>query len=260
MRHDAYVTCADVYRRLCMDDSLNAYCRRIYLTQDSVLSHSYAVNVLNSEARMDMLRNEERHKAEKKEERMWILLSGTVTLLLAGIVLSDTRLRMQRHKIEELKSRHELELERRRLVSSALVMTEKDNFLESMLGDIAEIKRSPDIRHKLGLLEQSLRLHLSGREDWDVFKAMFDKVHPSFSANLKHGYPRLTEGDIRLAIYLKSGLTTKQIVRMLLLQPDSVKKNRQRLRRHLELDSGVSLETFLRSFDGSGDNPSGFPV
>lgn len=131
-----------------MDDSLNAYCRRIYLTQDSVLSHSYAVNVLNSEARMDMLRNEERHKAEKKEERMWILLSGTVTLLLAGIVLSDTRLRMQRHKIEELKSRHELELERRRLVSSALVMTEKDNFLESMLGDIAEIKRSPDIRHK----------------------------------------------------------------------------------------------------------------
>ncbi len=89
---------------------------------------------------------------------------------------------------------------------------------------------------------------------------MFDKVHPSFSANLKHGYLRLTEGDIRLAIYLKSGLTTKQIVRMLLLQPDSVKKNRQRLRRHLELDSGVSLETFLRSFDGSGDNPSGFPV
>jgi len=243
-----------------MDDSLNAYCRRIYLTQDSVLSHSYAVNVLNSEARMDMLRNEERHKAEKKEERMWILLSGTVTLLLAGIVLSDTRLRMQRHKIEELKSRHELELERRRLVSSALVMTENDNFLESMLGDIAEINRSPDIRHKLGLLEQSLRLHLSGREDWDVFKAMFDKVHPSFSANLKHGYPRLTEGDIRLAIYLKSGLTTKQIARMLLLQPDSVKNNRQRLRRHLELDSGVSLETFLRSFDGSGDNPSGFPV
>ncbi|MDE7343980.1 MAG: hypothetical protein K2N19_08205, partial [Muribaculaceae bacterium] len=59
--------------------------------------------------------------------------------------------------------------------------------------------------------------------------------------------PEVTEGDIRLAIYIRAGLTTKQISRMLLLQPDSVKKNRQRLRRHLHLDSAVSLEDFLRS-------------
>ncbi len=59
--------------------------------------------------------------------------------------------------------------------------------------------------------------------------------------------PAVTEGDIHLAIYLRAGLTSKQISRMLLLQPDSVKKNRQRLRKHLNLSPTDSLEHLLRN-------------
>ncbi len=60
-------------------------------------------------------------------------------------------------------------------------------------------------------------------------------------------HPALTEGDVRLAVYIRAGLTSKQIAQMLLLQPDSVKKNRQRLRRRMNLTSSESLEEVLYS-------------
>lgn len=70
-----------------------------------------------------------------------------------------------------------------------------------------------------------------------------------FHKRLKADYPELTEGDLRLATYIKVGMQGKQIARMLMLQPDTIRKNRQKLRRHLRLESEESLEDFLRTID-----------
>ncbi len=126
-------------------------------------------------------------------------------------------------------------------------MTEKDNVLEAVLFDISEMKKGGEIGEaQIRQLEQNVKMHLIGRQDWEDFKVLFEKVHPGFSSLLKATYPAVTEGDIRLSIYLKAGMNTKQIARMLQLQPDSVKKNRQRLRRHLGLTADQSLEDLLR--------------
>lgn len=89
-------------------------------------------------------------------------------------------------------------------------------------------------------------MHLNGQNDWDCFKELFEKVHPSFVSDLKAEFPDLTESDLRLATYLKAGMESKQIARMTNLQPDTIRKNRQKLRRHLGLTRDESLENFLR--------------
>ena len=74
-------------------------------------------------------------------------------------------------------------------------------------------------------------------------------MHPSFAGKLKSAWPSRSEGDIRLATYIRIGLPSKQIARMLHLQPDSVRKNRQRLRHRMGLAPDESLEDRLRNLD-----------
>ncbi len=246
-RLTVYKAALSAYKTLGLTDSVNAYSLRICDIQDSVLSEHNTFNIINSETLAEISKNDEEMASRRKIERMWILLGGAAILLIAGAALFVIYHRMQSHRLAELRTNLELEKERRRLVSSALAMTEKDNLIELVIDDIADIRRSDDMAKRLEQLQQSLKMHLSGRQDWEIFKVMFENVHPRFSTLLKERYPDVTEGDIRLAIYIRAGLTTKQISRMLMLQPDSVKKNRKRLRRHLNLTTADSLEDLLRN-------------
>lgn len=168
-------------------------------------------------------------------------------MLAAMTVVMIFMRRSQRNRIALMESQLHLERSQRSIVSSALAMTEKDNVLESVLGQIGNLADTGKLsRDESSGLQQSIRIHLSGRQEWADFQHMFEEVHPSFATTLKQRYPALSEGDLRLATYIKLGLPTKQIARMLLLQPDSVKKNRMRLRRRMGIDSSESLEDILR--------------
>lgn len=174
---------------------------------------------------------------------MALIIGGLIVAFILTRKAQALRLAIARYHLD-------LERERRSLVSSALVMEEKDNVLQSVLSDIrkmeAEGKLKPEeIRH----LEQNVKMHLSGRQDWNHFRELFDNIHPMFHKHLKATYPELTEGDLRLATYIKVGMQGKQIARMLMLQPDTIRKNRQKLRRHLKLNPDESLEDFLRTID-----------
>lgn len=94
-------------------------------------------------------------------------------------------------------------------------------------------------------LDFNIRLHLSGRQEWEDFQEVFTKVHPAFVDALRRKYPSLTEGDLKLAVYIRAGLETKQIARMLMLQPGSVKMNRHRLRERMGLGPDERLEEVL---------------
>ncbi len=84
--------------------------------------------------------------------------------------------------------------------------------------------------------EQSLVEHL-------IFG--LEKDNQKFQSDLKKLYPRLTNYDLRLCIYLKANLSTKEIALISNITPDSVKKAKHRLRRKLRLRSDA---TFLEFF------------
>lgn len=143
-----------------------------------------------------------------------------------------------------------LESEQRTLISQGLAMTEKDNVLQSVVDHVSRLEKEGTLSHgEARRLDADIRLHLNGRQEWDDFKEMFSKVHPAFADELVKRYPNITEGDVRLAVYIKAGLSTKQIARMLMVQPASVKMNRHRLRERMGLPAGQSLEDALRDIN-----------
>lgn len=59
-------------------------------------------------------------------------------------------------------------------------------------------------------------------------------------------FSSLTENDLRPCAYLSIGMERKQIARMLVLQPASIRRACMRLRKKFQLASEDSLEDFLR--------------
>ena len=60
-------------------------------------------------------------------------------------------------------------------------------------------------------------------------------MHSAYLAKLKSSNPRLTAYELRLCAYVKSNLTNKEIATILNIQPESVKKAKQRLRKKMNL-------------------------
>lgn len=231
------------------DSALLSYKLHIDL-QERLLMERLAVDIGNLESRNEIERSETEMASRHKIERLWTWIFVMALVVMALIIAMLLLRKIQASKLSIARYHLDLERERRSLVSSALVMEEKDNVLESVLADIHKMEqtgklKSEETRH----LEQNVKMHLSGRQDWDHFRELFDNVHPLFHKRLKETYPELTEGDLRLATYIKVGMQGKQIARMLMLQPDTVRKNRQKLRRHLNLSTEESLEDLLRSID-----------
>ena len=238
-------------------DSALSLLRRSDSLQKFFYSHVDRDKAKQIETRYKIAVMQEKALRTKKDERLHWSLALTMTAIaaLAAYMTVHHRLqreRLQKHTAQLERERYLMELEgkRRQLASSALVMTEKDNLLQSLLDNLEQMRYENAITHdSASRLEAEIRTHLSGKQEWEQFRAMFDKVNPSFTRKLRERYPDITEGDIKIAIYIKIGLSTKQIARMLLLQPESVKKNRHRLRDRMGLSPDMSLEETLRSLD-----------
>jgi len=82
-------------------------------------------------------------------------------------------------------------------------------------------------------------------EDWKDFKLHFEKVHRDFFQKLRNQCPGLTENDLRLCAYIRIGMRIKQIAQMLSVSSESVKTNRYRLRKKLDLPEKLTLDEFI---------------
>lgn len=100
--------------------------------------------------------------------------------------------------------------------------------------------------HALSVLA-ALRDGTADPAEWDRFSLLFSSAYPSFIPTLSARFPALTNGDIRLACLTMAGMETKQIARMMNINPSSVTKNRHRLRARLALSPECDLTAFLRA-------------
>ncbi len=84
--------------------------------------------------------------------------------------------------------------------------------------------------------------------DWLEFKASFEVSYPKYIKKVLHNFASMTEAELRLFLFIKMHLSTKDISAILGISPDSVKKTRHRLRKRINLNEQQSLEEFVGNF------------
>ncbi|UBM59040.1 hypothetical protein LAG90_19765 [Marinilongibacter aquaticus] len=131
------------------------------------------------------------------------------------------------------------------LANSTMNLIKKNEFLTNLKERIKEASRQKENQGNLKKIAQSLDSNLANSQDWKVFETNFNQVHESFLKKLAQSFPSLSQGDLRLAAYLRMNLSSKEIAQLLNITPRSVELKRYRLRKKLSLDSHENLNEFM---------------
>ncbi|AYQ33219.1 hypothetical protein [Runella sp. SP2] len=168
----------------------------------------------------------ETQRALKEKERNGVLLLLLVGFGLAVYVYQNQRkkhLQNQLISVQQLQIKEkELEMAKQQLQHFTQRVLEKNEFIEQLQG--ATILTD---------------------EQWEDFRALFEKVHGGYLRRVKEKFPTLTPAEIRFIALAKLQLSTKEMATMLGVSPVSVRSIWSRLRKKVQLPEEESLEKWL---------------
>jgi tetratricopeptide (TPR) repeat protein len=164
----------------------------------------------------------------------------------------NSQLETARKLQDEENDKLQLEIQHKHdeLSSVTMHIYQKNENLNQILNEIEKIEEraNPENKRDLKRLRQSILQNVNLDEDWNRFKMHFNQVHEGFIDRLAADYESLTNNDLRHCAYIKMNLTTKEISRLMNINPTSVQRSRVRLKKKLKLGQEEDLFDFLAKF------------
>ena len=94
-------------------------------------------------------------------------------------------------------------------------------------------------------IKKAIKINSVNKHEWEAFESNINQIHKEFITNLSNKYKNLTPKDIKLCIYLKMNLSSKEIAPLLNISFRGVELHRYRLRKKLGLIQDENLTKFL---------------
>ncbi len=94
-------------------------------------------------------------------------------------------------------------------------------------------------------IKKAIKFNAVNKHEWESFESNLSQVHNEFVKNLTTLYPQLTSKDIRLSIYLRMNLSSKEIAPLMNISFRGVELHRYRLRKKLELPAEENISKFM---------------
>jgi DNA-binding CsgD family transcriptional regulator len=94
-------------------------------------------------------------------------------------------------------------------------------------------------------IKKAIKINAVNKHEWEIFETNLNQIHNEFIVALSKKYPNLTPKDIKLCVYLKMNLSSKEIAPMMNISFRGVELHRYRLRKKLNLTQEENLSKFL---------------
>ncbi len=201
-------------------------------------------------ARYEYERNETHHFYVVRLLILIIVVVATAGVSAFVILRIKERHKRKEQQMQMAKMRSELDIERYRkqVLAISLAMEETDRNLEEIRGKFKELRESGKVSaEEMRNIDSVIKSHMANRDEIKRFVDMFEKTHPQFIINLKKHYPGLSDSQMKLAMYIYTGMTNKQIATYMNIRTESVKQARWRLRVKMGLNTDDSLEETLHN-------------
>ncbi len=151
-------------------------------------------------------------------------------------------------QVENLYLQNEVENKRKDLINYAMSIVEQKEYfgkISESLRSLLSEKRNDIREEKLKKLDVEIRQRMSFTDKVEDFNIRIEKMHRDFMGRLTQLYPDLSPNEIRLAVLIRLGISSKEIATLMNISPKSVEINRYRLRKKLGLDRGANLTHFI---------------
>ncbi|PXY41458.1 histidine kinase [Flavobacterium cheongpyeongense] len=117
-----------------------------------------------------------------------------------------------------------------------------------MIDNIQNILDSEKDFNKLkSEIKKAIKINEVNKHEWETFETNLNQIHNEFIINLSKKFPNLTPKDIKLCVYLKMNLASKEIAPLMNISFRGVELHRYRLRKKLNLSQEENLPKFLLS-------------
>jgi CheY-like chemotaxis protein/DNA-binding CsgD family transcriptional regulator len=169
--------------------------------------------------------------------------------LIARIQTILSRQQFYDDKIEA--ERKELSLRVQELTNLAIIIEQKNGFLESLQEEIQSWKSTKPPSNFNKICNQfiaKIDLEINSETQWILLKTKINQLHNNFISKLQEAHPNLTQGDLKLASLIQINLSNKEISTNLSIETGSVEKKKSRLRKKLTLDANAKIEDYLSQF------------
>ncbi|KFF05754.1 helix-turn-helix and ligand-binding sensor domain-containing protein [Flavobacterium reichenbachii] len=94
-------------------------------------------------------------------------------------------------------------------------------------------------------IKKAIKINEVNKHEWEIFETNLNQIHNEFIINLTKKFPNLTPKDIKLCVYLKMNLSSKEIAPLMNISFRGVELHRYRLRKKLNLVQDENLSKFL---------------
>jgi len=156
----------------------------------------------------------------------------------------------ERQKVEQEKSDMQIEHLRRELLTKSLHLNDKQQIMDSLQSELQELKpeKPEETAGKIRKLIRFLRDRASVHQDWEEFEHWFTSVHVGFYDQLRTEYPDLSPSELKVCALLRLNMISKDIARIMNVQPTSIDMYRHRIRKKLGLTSDENLTASLSQY------------
>lgn len=141
------------------------------------------------------------------------------------------------------------------LSDSAMNLVRKNDMLQAIdqnMEQLSESVRREETKarlvKKIGDIRKEIKMHMNDDDNWNKFEENFNLVYDNFSQKIMEAFPQLKKSDLKLCVYLRMGLSSKEMASLLNTSVRSIETARYRLRKKLDIDTGSNLTDFIQSF------------
>ncbi|HLP64589.1 histidine kinase [Flavobacterium sp.] len=109
------------------------------------------------------------------------------------------------------------------------------------------LEKENDLSTLKGNIKKAIKLNSINKKEWETFESNLFKSHEDFIKRITTQYSKLSSKDIKLCIYLKMSLSSKEIAPLMNISYRGVELHRYRLRKKIGLNQDVSLSNFINN-------------
>ena len=197
---------------------------------------------------------------------LYLIVIGTISYLyykwnkmryIQKLVLREEELKFQR-KILEMELKAENELNKQEYEKHILELKVQTKSSEVTGKSLSIAKQSEMIENIKGILDAEndvdklksaikkvVKTNALNKHEWETFESNLNQINDEFIIKLSKKYPNLTSKDIKLCVYLKMNLSSKEIAPMMNISFRGVELHRYRLRKKFNLIQDENLSKFI---------------
>ncbi|WP_175546193.1 tetratricopeptide repeat protein [Epilithonimonas mollis] len=197
-------------------------------------------------------KNKQKELLQQQKRRERYFISGIVLLLLFSVIVF-LMFKLQKSKSEKKAAENKLlskklEEKNKELANNAVKMMQASEIFQTTQKELKEMDpKYEDDRKVISRIIMDFKKGSQALNNSE-FDKLFIETDEDFYKKLLEKFPSLTKNELRLCVFLRQNLSSKEISAITKQSPHSIVVARSRLRKKLGLEESQSISNFLIRF------------